>query len=322
MAGLDGIAKLKSVSQLIRLPNLIIMVLTMAMLRYSIMESFLYQSDPAAMSRWYDFALLVMTTILIATGGYVINDYFDIKIDAVNKPDKLVVDRFITARRAIKLHIILNIAAILIGFYLAFRIKSLTFGLIFPFISGLLWLYSAKYKRMLALGNLIVALLSSLVIFITWLFEFFWLRLNPEMFVNLRMELSFVSKIFFSYGLFAFLVSLFREVIKDLEDLKGDESFNCRTLPIVAGIRVTRWIVAGLIVFTICLLVFGQIMMYHLNWQLVFWYFLVAVQFPTIYLLIKLFLAKEKNDFHVLSNLCKIIMLAGILSMQILYISN
>jgi 4-hydroxybenzoate polyprenyltransferase len=320
MAELNGMGKLKLVSQLIRLPNLLIIIFTMILLRYSIVEPVLYKTEPGAMTIWYDFALLVLATLLIAAGGYIINDYFDIKIDAINKPDKIVLDRLISARMAIKLHIILNIAAILIGLYLAYRIRSLPFGLIFPFISGLLWLYSAKYKRMIGWGNLIVALLSALVIFITWLFEFLWLRLYPEIFIGERTELSFMSKIFFAYGMFAFLVSLFREIIKDMEDWKGDESYDCQTLPIVAGLRTTRFIVAGLIIFTIGLLAYGQFRMYQLEWSLAFWYFMIAVQLPTLYLLLKLISAKEKNDFHFLSNLCKIIMFAGILSMQILYI--
>jgi 4-hydroxybenzoate polyprenyltransferase len=321
MGELGGVSKLQSIAQLIRLPNLLIVILTQGLLRYAVMEPLLYQSASSSMSRWFDFVMLVVATLLIAAGGYVINDYFDIKIDTINKPEKLVVNRLITARGAIKLHMLLNILAILIGFYLAFRIRSITFGLIFPFISGLLWLYSAKYKRVVAWGNLIVALLSALVIFITWLFEFFWLRLNPGLFITVLPELKFVTKIFLAYGLFAFLVSLFREIIKDMEDWKGDESYGCRTLPIVAGMKVSRWIVAGLVFFTIVLLGYGQIVMYHLNWFLVFWYFLIALQFPALYLIVKLFRSTEQADFHFLSNLCKLIMFAGILSMELVSIS-
>ncbi len=321
MVELGFVSKLRSIAQLIRLPNLMIVILTQGLLRYSITEPLLYANDAVSMSRWFDFVLLVIATLLIAAGGYVINDYFDIKIDTINKPEKLVVNRLVTARGAIKLHMILNALAIVIGFYLAYRIRSITFGLIFPFISGLLWLYSAKYKRMVVCGNLIVALLSALVIFITWLFEFFWLRLNHELFISVLPELKFVTKIFLAYGLFAFIVSLFREIIKDMEDLKGDESYGCRTLPIVAGMKISRWIVAMLVIFTILLLGYGQVVMYHLSWYMVFWYFLMALQLPALFLVVKLFSAKEQADFHFLSNLCKLIMFAGILSMELVSIS-
>jgi 4-hydroxybenzoate polyprenyltransferase len=321
MAEMEGVSKLKAISQLIRLPNLIILVLLQTLLRYSILEPLLYHGDPSAMSRWYDFILQIVATLLLASGGYVINDYFDIKIDAINKPGKLVVDRLISARGAIKLHILLNILAIIVGFYLAFRVRSFAVAMIFPVISGMLWFYSARYKRMVLWGNLVVALFASLVILLTWVGEFMWLRLDPVMFITVRPELSFVAKLFFAYGLFAFLVSLFREIIKDLEDYKGDKTFGCRTLPIVAGINTTRWIVAGLVLLTIALLVYSQVWMIRREWYLVFWYFMFVVQLPAVYLLIQLFRAKKQEDFHFLSSLCKLIMFAGILSMELVSIS-
>lgn len=321
MSELIGIAKVKAISQLIRLPNLLILVLLQSLLRYSILFPLLYHNNPSAMSRWYDFVLQILATLLLASGGYVINDYFDIKIDAVNKPDKLVVDRLISARGAIKLHILLNVLAILVGCYLAFRVRSFAVALIFPFISGLLWFYSARYKRMVIWGNLVVAIFASLVILLTWLGEFLWLRLDPVMFITVLPELSFVSKLFIAYGLFAFLVSLFREIIKDMEDFKGDESYGCRTLPIVAGMKKTRRIVAALILLTSSLLLLAQVMMIFQHWIMIFWYFMIAVQLPSVYLLIQLFRSKNQEDFHFLSSLCKLIMFAGIISMELVSIS-
>jgi len=320
LINLKGI--ITSVFQLIRLPNILIIVLTQFLLRYSILNTFLYRSDPVAMSGIVDFSILVLVTVLIAMGGYVINDYFDIKIDSINKPDKLVVNRLISPRGAIKLHITLNVIAIILGFYLSYRIRVFSFGLIFPFLSGVLWLYSAKYKRMLLWGNLIVSLLSGFVILIVWLFEFFWLRLTPELFSSVLPEIRWVTKAFLGYGLFAFLVSFFREIIKDIEDAKGDETFGCSTLPLVVGVKNARWMTAAVIVLTILLLAYGQLIVYRLDWGMVFWYFTIAVQLPSLYLLFMLMKAKEKSDFHFLSLLCKLIMIAGILSMQLISIST
>jgi len=315
-------AIIKAIALLIRLPNIVLIILTQFLLRYSILAPFLYHGNTADLSSLLDFSILVLITALITIGGYVINDYFDVKIDKINKPDKLVVNKFISQKKAIKLHLILNGIAIILGFYLSFRVKMLSFGLIFPFIIALLWFYSAKYKSLFLWGNLVVAILSSFVVLFVWLFEFFMLRMDPDKFSYVVENFPWVTRLFLVYALFSFLVTLIREIIKDIEDWKGDEAYGCRSLPLVIGLTRTKWIIAGLIVITMIFLGRFQLIFYKMEWDMVFWYFLFVVQIPALFLLIKLFLAKEKNDFHFLSNLCKIIMLAGILSMQILYISN
>lgn len=317
-----GVEEFKSVSRLIRLPNLAIIVLTQFLLRFCILQTYLYSTDPWAISPLLDFSLLVLVTVLIALGGYVINDYFDVKIDRVNKPDKVVIHHFISPRGAIKLHLLVNSIAILLGFYLSYRIRAISFGFIFPFIAGLLWVYSAKYKRSLIWGNLIVASLSAFVILIVWLFEFFWLRLDGSFFASVLGDIRWVTRVFVGYGMFAFLVSLFREVIKDMEDCRGDETQGCRTIPLVFGIKPAKGIVAVLVVFTMLLLAYAQVILYLMNWSMLFWYFTITVQLPSIYLLFRLFMARETADYRFLSSLCKIIMLAGILSMQLITIST
>ena len=312
----------KGLSQLIRVPNLLIIILTQILLRYCIIQPYLYSGEMRAITPLYDFLLLILVTVIIAAGGYVINDYFDVKIDTINHPGKLVINKLITPHGAILLHIILNIVAILLGFYLAYRVKAISFGLIFPFISGLLWIYSAKYKRMLFWGNFVVSFLSAFVILIVWLFEFFWLRLHAGLFISDLSEIRWVTYIFLGYALFAFLVSMVREIIKDMEDWDGDKSYGCKTLPVVAGIKLTRFIVAAIIIVTMLLLGYTQFLLYRLNLMLASLYFLVTMQCVTIYLLVKVFYANEKQDFHFLSNLCKLIMVAGILSMEAILISN
>ncbi len=313
---------LKSFARLIRLPNVLILILTQFMLRYCIIAPNIYPEDPAAISTFADFLVLVLTTLLIAIGGYIINDYFDVKIDRINRPDKQVVNRVISPRAAIKLHMLLNGIAILLGFYLAYRIKTLSFGFIFPFISALLWIYSAKYKKMLFWGNFIVAAITSFVILIVWLFEFFWLRLDAGLFADVMADIRWVTFVFMGYAMFAFLISMIREIIKDMEDARGDETYGCKTIPLVAGIRLTRYLLALMIIITMALLAFAQVVLYRLNLQMVFWYFSITIQFPAIYLLVKLFRAHEPQDYHYLSNLCKVIMVAGILSMELILISN
>jgi len=306
---------------LVRLPNVLIIVATQFLLRYCIVLPLIYRSEPTAMSSAGSFLVLVAVTVLIAVGGYVINDYFDVKIDSINRPDKQVVNKLISPRGAIKLHIILNVLAILLGFFLAWRLKALSFGLIFPFLAGLLWIYSAKYKRMLFWGNFIVSALSAFVILIVWLFEFFHLRLDATLFSESIPAIHWVNYVFFGYALFAFLVSMAREIIKDMEDTEGDVTFGCKTLPLVAGMKMSRNIVAAIVVATILLMGYVQLVLFRLVMMAAFWYLLVTVQAGAVCLLVRLCSAREKQDFHYLSTLCKLIMVAGILSMEVFLIS-
>ena len=316
-----NIENLMAVTQLIRLPNILIIILIQLLLRYCIILPMMYPGHSGSVTMPGDFLILIVVTVLVAIGGYVINDYFDVKIDSINRPEKQVVNKLISPKGAIKLHIILNVIAILLGFYLSYRVRAVSFGFIFPFLSGLLWIYSAKYKRMFLWGNFIVSFLSAFVILIVWLFEFFWLRLNAASFVDAIPIIPQVNYIFLGYALFAFLVSMVREIIKDMEDTEGDLACGCKTLPVVLGLTKTRFIVAVIIIATILLLGYTQLILYRLNLLMVFWYFLVTVQTGVIYLLIKLFHARDKQDFHILSNLCKLIMVAGILSLEIIFLT-
>lgn len=313
-----NIKKLKAFFRILRLPNILIIILTQYLLHYGILNAFLFPGHPGMMSGVLDFSFLVLATVLLAAGGYLINDYFDISIDSVNKPQLNFVGTTISRHSVIRVHIIINGIVILTGFYLAYRLRSLNFGLIFPLISVLLWLYSARYKRMLAWGNLIVALLSAMVIFMVWYFEFLHLRLSPSDFSQLIPEMKATNRFFIVFGLFAFLISLFREIIKDMEDRTGDKECGCRTIPIVLGLDRSKYIVTFLAVLTMVLMAFVQWTFINRGWMLVFWYFLIIIQFPMLWLLYKLYRAKEREDYHFLSNLCKLIMFAGILSIQLI----
>ena len=318
----SNLSKVGKFIRFIRLPNLVIIILTQFLLRYCLFATFLYNGDTGVMTSLFDFCLLCLATILITSGGYVINDYFDVKIDEVNKPSHQVIGKVITGRTAIKWHILLTTMGSLLGLYLAYRVKSLSFGLIFPFTGLLLWFYSAKYKRMIFWGNFIVALLSALVVLIVFMFEFFWLRLQPDFFADLLPDLFWVAKLFGAYAMFAFMVTFYREIIKDLEDVKGDALVGCRTIPIVLGIKASRWIITGLIMTTIILLAFGLLVLYRLTLMTVFWYLLVTTLLPMIYLIFRVFRSNTPEEYHIMSNICKIIMVAGVLSMQLIEISR
>jgi 4-hydroxybenzoate polyprenyltransferase len=131
-----------------------------------------------------------------------------------------------------------------------------------------------------------------------------------------------VGKLFGAYALFAFLVTFFREVIKDMEDVKGDSRVGCRTVPIVFGMDTSRWIVTVLVGLTIILLCTGLLVLYRLTMMTVFWYLIACNLLPMLYLIYRAFRSNTPEEYHIMSNICKIIMVAGVLSMQLISISK
>lgn len=235
-----------------------------------------------------ELLLLSVSTVCIAAGGYIINDYYDVKIDYINKPDRVIVGKSITRRYAILFHVVLSAAGILLGLYLSWRIAAVSVLSVF-----LLWLYSNNLKRLPFVGNLTVAFLTGMAVY------------NVDLFYRTQNSLIII------YALFAFFMTLVREIIKDMEDLKGDNTFGCKTLPIIWGIRKTK------ILIYVILILFGAtvILLNQLYRALPFKYHLVFLFIPLLWLLFRLSRADMKRDFRRLSVLCKVIMMLGILSM-------
>ncbi|MEQ8573165.1 MAG: geranylgeranylglycerol-phosphate geranylgeranyltransferase, partial [Fulvivirga sp.] len=183
--------------QLTRFWNLLIIALAQYFTAY-----FLLSNSSLVFSK--EMALLSFSTIIIAAAGYIINDYYDVKIDLINKPKRVVVGRILKRRVAMIAHTVLNFIGIGIGLHLSWKLGALNFLCAF-----VLWLYSNQLKRIAFLGNLSVALLTGLSILIIGLF------FEPD------------NILIMAYSLFAFAFTLIREIIKDIEDLKGDSSFGC-----------------------------------------------------------------------------------------------
>jgi 4-hydroxybenzoate polyprenyltransferase len=268
-----------------------------------------------------NFSLLVLATLLIASGGYIINDYFDIEIDKINKPEKRIIGKMIPEKRAMNMYWIITILGNVIGFYLAFRINYLFLGFIFPLTAIMLWYYSSRFQKTVVWGNLMISLLSAMVILIVWLFEFFTLRNTPIIYINVLSQIKMIGYIVASYAVFAYLVTLIREIVKDIEDREGDQKGNYKTLAIVFGSEKAKWVAIIIHITAVLFLAVLQYYLYMVGLNLVFWYLLAAVQSLFLFVLYYLLQAKTKEDFHFISNALKIIMVAGILSMQIFYIS-
>ena len=305
--------------RLIRWPNLVFIFLTQALFYYLILLPGYSIGDgptvPYTPLRPVLFYLLATSSVLIAAAGYIINDYFDLNIDRVNKPDKLVVDKIIKRRWTIIWHWILSSLGVLLGFYVSWKLRNPIVGLGNMGCVILLWFYSTTFKRRLLIGNIIISLLTAWVILVLYVCEF-----HVTGNADYRNILSRLFKYAIVYSGFAFIISLVREVVKDIEDMDGDARYGCRTMPIVWGVNVAKVFAATwLVVLTGAVIV---IQFYALqSWQ---WlgaaYCLLLLDLPLLWTLRRLYKAQAKAEYHLLSSVIKGIMLSGILSMIIIQI--
>jgi len=248
---------------------------------------FLFQQRLLVFTDFWLF-LIVASTVLIAAAGYIINDYYDIKIDLINKPDRVVIGKTITRRYAIFFHTVISVTGVGMGLLINWKVGAVNFVSVF-----LLWLYSNNLKRLPLIGNLVVSLLAGLSIFL--------LSFLYEQYLPLVM----------TYSLFAFFMTLIREIVKDMEDMKGDTTFGCKTLPIVWGIRKTKSFLYGTILVFSFLVLWLDYQQLKISWI----YFIPLLFVPMSILFYRLLKADTKKEFDQLSQLCKIIMLLGICSM-------
>jgi 4-hydroxybenzoate polyprenyltransferase len=262
------------------------------------------------------FALLVIATVFITAGGYAINDYFDRKIDRVNKPQSLVVGRLIFPRHAMAYHLFFSIAGVILGTWVAIRSGELYLSLVFFMVSGLLWFYSTIYKRELLLGNIIVALLTALVPFLVLLFELPLLARNYGSAVS--QPTHYLMILVLGFSLFAFLLNLVREIVKDAEDFEGDRAYGKKTIAVIWGVKTARWISVSLIGLAILLLTFAWLWFVRNNVTLLYFLFMLAI--PLLIAAIFLLYSGDRKLFHKVSNLLKMIMLAGLGYMIVLFL--
>lgn len=271
------------------------------------------QNIPLALTNW-QYALLVLSTILIAAAGYVINDIFDQDTDNENRPDGVIVGKSISETKAYNLYVALNVSGVAIGFYLSNVIQKPSFTVIFILIASTLYLYATSLKQMLLLGNIVVALLLSSSVIIIGVFD-----LYPAIDSENQLLMANLFSILLDYAIFAFMINFIREVVKDLEDLKGDSAQGMKTLAIVLGNeKTTKLLFAfGLIPIVLLLMYVNNYFMPNDLFISSIYAFLFVLA-PLIYFNVKIWTAKTKSDFKALSLLLKWILLFGILSIVII----
>jgi 4-hydroxybenzoate polyprenyltransferase len=271
-----------------------------------------FQSISLALNDW-QYLLLVFATIMIAAGGYVINNIMDQATDNYNKTNQVVVGKGISETNAYNVYFLVTVLGVGTGFYLSNMIAKPGFAAIFIVISATLYLYATTLKQLLLIGNFVVALLLAFSVIIIGIFDLFPV-INPE---NKGVMRGLFS-ILLDYALFAFVINFIREIVKDMEDINGDYKQGMNTLPIALGLKRT-----SKIIFVLSLIALIMIIFYIKNYflpnglHLATLYALICIVSPLIYFVIKIDHAKKKKDFHRLSTILKLIILFGLLSIAV-----
>ncbi len=304
--------------KLIRWPNLLIVGLSMLLILFCVIRPGLGYGGFEIGLSVLEFLLLVAASLFIAIGGYLINDFYDMNADSVNKPGVNQVGRKFPVYIIDILYWVFTITGIGSGALLSWHVDHINYSLIFVFSAGLLWFYSSRYQCQPIVGNVVIAFLSALSFGLVWIFEFFALSAQPDAFVGVQQLFGLVNQMVFIYVAFAFMVSFLREVVKDMEDIKGDDRFGCRTFSVVYGLTKAKWLSLFIALVGLLGSVWVQIYFYQLGFHYLFIYFFVIniLFLLVIYQLVK---ASETKDFSRLSSVIKTLMLAGILSMPVFY---
>jgi len=303
--------------KLVRWPNLFFITLTQVLFHYAVIV-------PSANGRYFNFPLhvnetlfwlLCISSVCIAAAGYIINDYFDINIDNINKPNKNVVDRVISRRWALFWHLLLSAAGVAIGIYLGWKLHNPVIPVAHFICVLLLWFYSTTFKRKLIIGNVVISALTAWVILVQLVAELpGWINGSIDSTVE-KLTIARLGRIGILYASFAFIISIVREVIKDMEDIEGDRRNGCKTLPIVMGVNAAKMFAAVWLVVLLATLIVTQFYVIQFGWWISSAYLVVMVVVPLIMLFSRLLKAATTEDYAKLSTQVKIIMFTGMLSM-------
>lgn len=306
--------------KLLRIQNLIFIACIQYLMHQAvivpILQTFGFETSILEMGYFY---LLIVATVLIAAGGYVLNDYFDIKIDKINHPDQMIVGNIISRKKTLLLYQLLTGIGILTGLFLAYIAKSFTLTFVFIVIPGLLWFYSASYKRQFMIGNLVVSFMAALSILIVVITQMAFLE---NIYGKLIFETPIPEQLYrwvSGFAGFAFLTTWIREIIKDLEDEKGDREMECRTMAIVWGVKKTKRFLYGIISFTLAALLVATVFIIPFEGSLSARYIIFGIALPFCVLGYLIFTAMNPGDYRQASTLSKIIMLVGVLYSFVFY---
>lgn len=306
----------KDIMRLVRWSNLLFLAALVWLMEKWIATPILVKAAFGEQLPGYILWLIILATVLIAAGGYVINDYFDVKIDRINRPDEVIVTRSISKPAAMRLSMILSGVGIACGIAVAVLLRSLTIGILFVLIPGLLWFYSSSYKRLFMVGNLIIALLAGVTPIVVAMTNVAVLQLRYETILPYTTLVHDIYAWLGGFALFAFLLTWIREIIKDMQDQMGDRELECHSMPVVWGEKWTKVFVTGLIVVTLAIIghLWWHILPFPTTWtSLSTRYIALGIVTPLLCSIWLLWSAKIPSDYKACQQVVKFTMLIGML---------
>lgn len=290
-----------SIIHLIRSKNLIILIFSAVLIRFSLIPGFgaIVQMD------LLPYLLLISSIVFITAGGNIINNFFDLTTDSINKPNQLLIVEILSRHQILILYYILNLLGIGLAFYLFLTQPFTQFGKIFYIILCAplgLAAYSIWLKRMTLVGNILISVFVGLSIYCLGaaLIDEYQ---NPVVFFSLGV-----------YSLLAFLLNLSRELIKDIESIKGDYFCKMKTLPILIGKKRTNYFIFGLLTLTIFILL-SIVLTYFLNLNVLIFYVFTLIILPLVLISKKVLDASSEKDYKKISFQLKLVFLTSICSM-------
>lgn len=300
---------IKKIAKSIRWKNVFFIAIIQFITRYFIIKPVLNSKGLEFLLSDIYFLMLVVSTMLIAAAGYLINDYFDYEHDL--EFNKRTAENLPSKNLLFRLYIIFNIVAFFLAFWVSFACGMYKISFIAVIVAGLLWFYSSNYKKSFLIGNLIVAIVSALVPIIIMIFELFLqYNINKNFLISIGQNLHEIRNWVLIFSFLSFWFTVIREIVKDTEDFEADLAYNYNTIPLILGRKTTKIIVSVLTILGIILIVFGTLKYLPIYPIL---YIIVIIIVPLILFIMKLFKSNEKEDFKFLSIFLKLIMFAAIL---------
>ncbi|MDT0644478.1 geranylgeranylglycerol-phosphate geranylgeranyltransferase [Zunongwangia sp. F363] len=291
--------------RLARYKNLLFIAATQFLIKYGLFEPF----GASITLDVLGYFLLALATVCLAAGGYIINDVQDVQTDRINRGDKTIIGSGVSEKTGYNLFMILNVAGVGIGFYLSNIVGWPVFSGLWIFASAILYFYAMYLKRLPLIGNIIVSCTIAGVVVIVGLYDLLP-AINDQNQPLQRLLFSILT----DYAVFAFLINLLREMVKDQEDIKGDYNAGMQTLPIILGTSRTNKVI-----FTVAL--FPLVAIFHYTYTYLFQntlatiYVLLFIFAPLIYVMLKIWDAEKKEQFTRLSLILKLILFFGLVSM-------
>ncbi len=294
--------------KLIRYKNLSILAFSQILFKYC----FLNRYNNSTQLTTPLFLVLLFSFLFLAAAGYIINDIYDVEADKINKPNQVIIGDRISEKIALKIYILFNIIGLGLAYYLSYTINHLTYSLFFLGTTFCLLKYAQSWKNLFFIKNILVAFLVSLSILILGLFDVIP-GLNNQNIINRII----IFKIIFYYFLFSFFINFLRELIKDIEDIKGDKKRKTQSFVTKIGLAKTKniiYVLNGLLIIFLSYF----IIKYFINSYLALTYIIVFTLMPTIIYFIIFIKAKTKNNYRIITYLLKWIMIFGIASITFL----